>query len=181
MSGGYEWSDEKGWLLGDLIGSYSLAAGESDSLTMDVQLPLNFSAAADSDSVALTVDMTYDTGLPAESFGSTWVMVLGDSVTAAPDGDTPAFDRLAGIFPNPFNPQTRVRFHLVETGRIELSVLDVNGRRVRSLASETWDAGVHELSWDGRNDEGRPIASGVYFVQLRIREHTFSSKAILLK
>ena len=181
MSGGYEWSDEKGWLLGDLIGSYSLAAGESDSLTMDVQLPLNFSAAADSDSVALTVDMTYDTGLPTESFGSTWVMVLGDSVTAAPDGDTPAFDRLAGIFPNPFNPQTRVRFHLVETGRIELSVLDVNGRRVRSLASETWDAGVHELSWDGRNDEGRPIASGVYFVQLRIREHTFSSKAILLK
>ncbi len=181
MSGDFEWSDEKGWLLGDLLGSYALAPGGSDSVTIDVQIPLNFSAAADSDSVAIRVDMIYDSGLLASSEGSTWVMVLGDSTTSAPDGSAPAFDALAGIYPNPFNPKTSVRFNLATAGEIELSVLDAQGRRIISLAQGYWERGVHELSWDGRDEAGRSSASGVYFVQLRTREGTYGSKAILLK
>jgi len=181
MSGGYEWGDQNGWLLGGLIGSYDLAPGASDSLTMDVQLPLNLSAAADSDSVSLAVDMAYDSGLPAQSLASIWVMVLGDSITSAPGGDAPGYDRLAGVFPNPFNPKTRVRFQLAEPGEITLSVLDADGRRVKTLAEGYWDAGTHELSWKGRDDAGRPAASGVYFLQLKTRDRTCASKAILLK
>ena len=181
MSGNYEWSDQKDWLLGDLIGSYSLAAGASDSLTVDVQLPLNFSAAADSDSVALRVDLIYDTGLSASSEGSTWVMVLGDSTTSIPEDGSPSFDRLAGVYPNPFNPKTSVQFNLANAGKVELTIIDATGRRIRSLASGYWEKGLHEVSWDSRNDVGKSVASGVYFVQLRTREGIFSSKAVLLK
>jgi len=181
MSGGLEWSDQKGWLLGDLLGSYDLPPGASDSLNIEVGIPLNFSAAADSDSVALRVDMLYDNGLAASSFGSTWVMVLGDSVTAAPGEGSPKFDRLAGIYPNPFNPKTSVQFNLAKAGEVELRVLDAQGRRVRVLARGHFQPGIHEKSWDGLDDRGRPSSSGVYFVQLRTEDGLYGSKAILLK
>lgn len=69
--------------------------------------------------------------------------------------------------PNPFNPSTRLAFTLARAGRVELDVIDVAGRHVRSLLDGRRTAGDHAVMWDGRDDGGRPVASGVYTVRLR--------------
>jgi flagellar hook assembly protein FlgD len=63
--------------------------------------------------------------------------------------------------PNPFNPQTSIRFYLPAPGTVELSIYDVRGALVRRLARGEFDAGAHALAWNGTDDAGRPVASGV--------------------
>jgi len=68
-------------------------------------------------------------------------------------------------FPNPFNPQTTIAFTLDHDTRVRLTVHDVRGRVVRTLADGALTAGEHALSWNGRDDAGRVVASGVYFAR----------------
>ncbi len=71
---------------------------------------------------------------------------------------------LAQNAPNPFNPVTSLRFSIPEACEVLLAVYDVNGRLVRNLVSGMRDAGHHEATWDGADDTGRSVASGVYIV-----------------
>jgi len=84
-------------------------------------------------------------------------------------------------YPNPFNPQTTIAFSLSARGRISLAIYDVSGRIVRTLANETRAAGAYELTWDGRDDRGQAVASGVYFYRLVAPEFTQTKKMVLLK
>ena len=68
--------------------------------------------------------------------------------------------------PNPFNPKTTLRFTLPETGRVELTLHDPRGRRVRTLLHETLPEGEHRVDWNGRDDAGREQPSGVYFARI---------------
>lgn len=86
------------------------------------------------------------------------------SDTAAPD--RPAAPRLAAPAPNPFNPQTTIAFTLPESGPVDLSVYDLQGRLVRRLQQGALAAGSHARVWNGRNDDGRRIAGGPYMVRL---------------
>lgn len=79
-------------------------------------------------------------------------------------GDTPGPLRVGG-FPNPFNPATTIRFYNPVAGPVEVVVLDLVGRRVRTLVSEVRPAGAGSVRWDGRDHQGAPCASGVYHVQ----------------
>jgi hypothetical protein len=83
--------------------------------------------------------------------------------------------------PNPFNPKTEIRFELPTAGNAQLSVYDVTGRAIRELASEHLDAGVHVYTWDGRNDGGQPMASGIYFSVLSAEGRDLRQKMVLLK
>jgi len=74
--------------------------------------------------------------------------------------------RLFAAVPNPFNPQTSIRFELRGAGHVSLTVYDTQGRRVRNLADGNFGVGTHELPWNGVDDAGSRVASGVYFVQL---------------
>lgn len=73
---------------------------------------------------------------------------------------------LLTVAPNPFSSRTSVRLVLPRTGPVELSVFDVTGRRVRQLAHGRLASGSHALVWDGRDDAGRPVVGGVYFVRV---------------
>lgn len=93
---------------------------------------------------------------------------------------------LCGIFsrcvPNPFNPQTEIRFSMREPSLVHLRVFDLQGRLVNTLrAGERFEAGNHSLVWSGRNDLGRPQPSGVYLYELRIGSRWESGKMTLLK
>ncbi|MDX1421458.1 MAG: FlgD immunoglobulin-like domain containing protein [Rubricoccaceae bacterium] len=70
--------------------------------------------------------------------------------------------------PNPFAARTEVRFTLAAPGPVEAGVYDALGRRVRVLADRPFEAGPHVLAWDGRDDAGRAVASGVYLCALRV-------------
>ncbi len=73
---------------------------------------------------------------------------------------------LVGALPNPFNPQTTVRFALPASQHASLRVYDVQGRLVRELVDEVRPAGQNDASWDGRDRQGRAVASGTYFARL---------------
>ena len=95
--------------------------------------------------------------------------------------EAPAAFDLAGNFPNPFNPKTSISFSLRNEGHAELEILDVRGRRVALLMNETLGAGHHQVSWDGSDDAGEPMASGVYFARLSRGAESARQKMVLLK
>ena len=88
------------------------------------------------------------------------------SVTAA--NDVPTFTaRLLQAAPNPFNPRTEISFDLSRDLHVDLEVYDARGRRIAVLESGNLTKGRHQVSWDGRNGQGRTAAAGVYLVRLR--------------
>ncbi len=96
--------------------------------------------------------------------------------------DTPQVTRYdLGAHPNPFNPRTTVFFDVVEDGRVEIGVYDVAGRRVATLVNEFTSAGRHEITWDARSSDGRPVASGVYYLVMRAGGNEQRAKITLLK
>jgi hypothetical protein len=83
--------------------------------------------------------------------------------------------------PNPFNPATRIVFDLHQGGNTQLHVYDVTGRRVRTLMNEYLDAGVYETGWDGWNDNGDAVSSGVYFYRLLTESEATTKKMVLIR
>lgn len=90
-------------------------------------------------------------------------------VSAVPDepADLPPHRLRLTVTPNPFNPQTTLRFELARSGHAVLEIFDLAGRRVRTLVSGELAAGGHALRWDGNDDGGRALASGSYLGRLR--------------
>jgi len=102
-----------------------------------------------------------------------------DLVTGA--ADSPAVNRLEQNVPNPFNPSTTIAFTLREAGEVTLAVYDATGRRVRTLVSGRREARSYDVAWDGRDDAGTRVASGVYFYRLTAGSFTQTKKMVLLK
>jgi hypothetical protein len=102
------------------------------------------------------------------------------TVTAIPEAP-PATTYLGVNHPNPFNPTTTIRFGLERTNFVTLTVYDATGRVVRRLVSENLGAQHHAVSWDGRNDAGTSVASGIYFYRLDTGSFSQTRKMVLLK
>jgi len=83
--------------------------------------------------------------------------------------------------PNPFNPSTVVRFSLPEAGHVTLAVYGVNSRLVRTLVDRPLTAGLHEVVWDGRDGNGRDVASGAYIYRLTAPQGTVTRRMVLLR
>jgi alpha-amylase len=84
-------------------------------------------------------------------------------------------------FPNPFNPGTTIEYRLADRSRIRLSIHDVAGREVALLREGRQDAGLHQLDWNGRDDAGRSLPSGVYLARLNPEAGGASTRLLLLK
>jgi hypothetical protein len=84
-------------------------------------------------------------------------------------------------YPNPFNPTTRITFALPVRSAVRLIIYDLLGRQVRGLLAEELPAGHHAIIWDGTNDQGRPVSSGVYLYRLVTRDFDHSRKMVMLK
>jgi hypothetical protein len=113
--------------------------------------------------------------------GSCIVRIQTGLSSAGDDLPLPLANRLAGIFPNPFNPSTTVRFELASESRVQLDIYDLAGKRVRQLMDESKPAGRHQRVWDGRDDRGAGVASGVYMVRFQGGEARQLTKAVLIK
>jgi flagellar hook assembly protein FlgD len=88
--------------------------------------------------------------------------------------------RLLAAQPNPFNPQTVIRFELDVPGQVELAVFDQRGHRIAILTEGHYHAGGHSAKWDGRDSAGRSAASGTYFVRLRVDDSFVESRTMTL-
>jgi hypothetical protein len=93
----------------------------------------------------------------------------------------PRVTQLLPNIPNPFNPSTRIVFTVATAGRVEVDVLTVAGRRLRSLLHDVRTAGLHEVIWDGNDDSGTRAASGIYYVRLRSAGTTAQRPIVMVK
>jgi hypothetical protein len=104
--------------------------------------------------------------------------------TGAGDAPARAFTaQLQQNYPNPFNPSTRITYEVEDgaRGTVNLAIYDVTGARVRTLVDGPAGAGVHAVTWDGRNERGEAVGSGVYFYRLSTPARTLTRKMVLLK
>jgi hypothetical protein len=109
----------------------------------------------------------------------TWLQnILGEPTDAPP---SPRANALAQNYPNPFNPQTTIAFAIKDRGAVSVKVYNVAGQLVRTLVNEDRTAGAHTVVWDGRNDSGSPVSSGVYFYKLVASDFSQTKKMVLLK
>jgi hypothetical protein len=84
-------------------------------------------------------------------------------------------------FPNPFNPTTEIRFDLPEAGNVNLSIYNLMGQKIRSLSSEMMTPGYHAIIWDGTNDMGSQVSTGMYFYAIQSSEFQATKKMLFLK
>jgi len=93
----------------------------------------------------------------------------------------PADYQLSQNYPNPFNSSTAIEFALPRRGVVTLSIVNVLGERVQTLMDRDLPAGSYRVSWDGRDESGNPVASGVYLCHLQTTKFSQSRKMLLLK
>jgi hypothetical protein len=95
--------------------------------------------------------------------------------------NTPVMYFLYQNYPNPFNPKTNIRFEIAKPQKLNLKIFNNQGRFVRSLLNNSMKTGRHELSWDGLDERGNPVSSGIYFYILQGAEFKQVRKMMLLR
>ncbi len=88
---------------------------------------------------------------------------------------------LLSNYPNPFNPETQIRYELLSDSFVELSIYNINGQLMNSLVSADLEAGVYNAIWDGADNKGAEVASGVYLMQLKTNNEVITNKITLLR
>lgn len=106
------------------------------------------------------------------------------SITATAVAEKPAlpeeFD-LRQNYPNPFNPETRIEYQLPSEAAVELGIYNLSGRLIRALVSESQSAGFYTVVWNGRDDGGQAVGSGVYLMRLKVGDYTSTRRITLLR
>jgi hypothetical protein len=84
-------------------------------------------------------------------------------------------------YPNPFNPNTTIKFSLPEASYVKLEVFNILGQKVKNLLNEKKNAGVHTVVWNGDNQNGERVSSGIYFYRLETESYGSVKKMVLLR
>lgn len=93
----------------------------------------------------------------------------------------PTSHELFQNYPNPFNPGTTIQYRLAKPGPVTLVLYNLLGQKVRTLVNKFQGVGSYQIVWDGRNDKGHQVPSGVYFCRLRVRDFVATKKMLLLR
>ena len=88
---------------------------------------------------------------------------------------------LLNNYPNPFNPETNIAFSLKEAGHVMIDVYNMKGQLVKTLINEHLDAAYHVVTWNGKDNSGKSVSSGVYFYKMKAEKYTATKKMILMK
>jgi hypothetical protein len=131
--------------------------------------------------ITSSLDMSTNVICGVTSHLSPFVIGVG-SLTGVTDQPVPARFALRQNYPNPFNPITAISFEVPAGGAsVRLAIYDVTGRLVRTLVKGRIDPGVHTVRWDGRNERGVTVATGVYFYRMQAGSFTQTRKMVLLR
>ncbi|MFC1607930.1 two-component regulator propeller domain-containing protein [Candidatus Latescibacterota bacterium] len=130
----------------------------------------------------------YVRALLTDNSGKKWIGAR-DALTSVRQASSPRLKKSAvpsqmaifGNYPNPFNPETTVDFVIPESGNTTVDIYNVTGQKIRSLMSENLPAGKHTVVWDGQNDTGASMSSGVYFVRLESESGVLSHRIMLVR
>jgi hypothetical protein len=145
------------------------------------------------DETAVFIDYTLGTEMDVTGLGYAYYHLTASDFTgneseaATAAGPTDVLPGIPSRFalhapsPNPFNPKTFLRFDLPEAATVSLKVYDLSGRLLRTLVDERREAGRYEESWNGRDDHGRAMASGIYLCRIETGAFSEAKRMTLLK
>ena len=123
--------------------------------------------------------LTYDS---AQIEGHDCVKILKKKAIAiSGDDGTRYLAALEGNHPNPFNPETDISFRLAEQTRASLVIYNILGEKVKTLVDREMAAGNHTVHWDGKDEAGNPVASGIYFYRLKAKSFDQTKRMLLMK
>ncbi len=111
------------------------------------------------------------------------IKTSGNPVTSVDDNNVnhTLTYQLMNNYPNPFNPATTIRFQIPQTEHVTIIVYDILGREVNELTDDLYNAGDHQILWDGTNQYGQTVASGLYIYRIKAGDFVQSKKMLLLK
>jgi hypothetical protein len=172
---------DPGWLveIQSVAGlQLNLNAGASAQVVAEIHIP----GGTPDQNVEVRGRVTSDTYGPANS--GAWTTLAVSTTSDIGDGGNgllPNSFALAQNYPNPFNAGTNITFSLAESGDVTLTVCNLLGQRVRTLINGHREAGIQTEAWDGRDDNGNPVSSGIYFSRLVQNTRSDVRKMVLLK
>ncbi|NUM79041.1 T9SS type A sorting domain-containing protein, partial [candidate division KSB1 bacterium] len=106
-------------------------------------------------------------------------------VTSAVDekanAETPSVFHLAQNYPNPFNPATMIQYELPQAAQVQLAIYNLLGEKVRTLVDANEPAGIKQVTWDGRDEYGRRMSTGVYVYRLEAGDINITKRLLLMK
>ncbi len=97
------------------------------------------------------------------------------------DGGAPTTFRLGDNFPNPFNPSTTIEYSLAQESQVTIEIFNVTGQKIRILTEGRRMAGTHQVIWDGTDEDGHEVASGLYLYRLRTADYAETKPMMLIK
>ncbi|NQV19233.1 MAG: T9SS type A sorting domain-containing protein [Armatimonadetes bacterium] len=102
-------------------------------------------------------------------------------MTATDISSVPLVTELKGNYPNPFNPETVIRFSIKNGGNVKLEIYNTKGQHVRTLVNEYLEPNFYSIIWNGTDNNNKPVSSGIYFYKLKAGELEEIKKMILMK
>jgi hypothetical protein len=114
-----------------------------------------------------------------ESEPSNFVEVIVTGIELS--GELPAVTKLGNNYPNPFNPETTINYSLKDNAAIKLEVFDIKGRMIKKLVDGRQNAGVYSVIWNGIDENGHQVSSGIYFYRITAGSYRATKKMILMK
>lgn len=149
-----------GEVIADDVTELNFVDEEVINGTYEYEVVANFTTGT-SDPITITVEVTGHTG--------------------AHNGSAPVPTALNGNYPNPFNPETTIRYSLQQDTNVTLAIYNAKGQLVRTLVDSYQDAGSYSARWDGTDNSQKAVASGVYFYRMNTGTYKKTRKMILLK
>ena len=166
------------WSITDASGGITLIDDDMATMAAD-----NFMSA-----LAEGQELEYVMGIFNYSFGTYKVQIrdladLGQTMGINDDINlNPYVYRLLDNFPNPFNPETHIHFELGGQEMVKLIIYDALGRQVRTLVNgQSYTPGFHAVNWDGRDNNGQSVPSGVYIYRIKAGSFIADNKMLLVK
>ena len=126
-------------------------------------------------------EMRYFPIMGAPVTGQDFVLSPGSGVDSHDKSVLPRKIKLAQNFPNPFNPSTTISFALPSASDVNITIFNASAQKIRTLVDRYCSAGQHQVVWDGRNEAGEKVASGLYLYQLKSNSYNKVMKMILAK
>jgi hypothetical protein len=104
-----------------------------------------------------------------------------NGATVTPLDESPRELRLGVNHPNPFNPSTTIEYSLPSQMRVTIEIFNLLGQKVMTLVDETRPAGIHQVEWNGTDDDGKSVSTGVYLYRIQAGDFVETKKMLLLK
>ena len=106
---------------------------------------------------------------------------LAPAGVQASNSNIPTTFQVYQNYPNPFNPSTIIQYSLPQAKKVRIVVYDISGKEIALLADKYQNAGTYNVTWNGNNNSGQPVASGIYFYTVQAGNYAQTKKMVLLK